>query len=108
MADPIRLTLHDHVLIHGLAIISRPELLQEHRMDLEMIVAIVRTALPKASADIAPLAPLLQLGRSLSDATPLRPGFYGSHHDAAREAMNRWDRQRMAAAWDAINGGKKV
>ena len=107
MADPLRLSLHDHVLIHGLAVISRPEMMATHRDDLEMIVSMMRDVLPGAGRGTDRLQPLISVGRGLVAMTPIRPGFYGSFHDEARRAMNRWDRQRMADAWDAVKGASR-
>lgn len=104
MADPLRLTLHDHVVIHGLGIISRPEMMATHRDDLEMVVSMMRDAMPSGGRSTDRMQPLLSVGQGLVGMKPLRPGYYGSFHDEARRVMNRWDRQRMADAWDAIKG----
>ncbi|AGT09702.1 hypothetical protein [Paracoccus aminophilus] len=105
MAEPLKLSIADHVLIHALGLLSRPEIIEAHRADLDLQVDILRSVLPMASKGILTLRPLIELGSRFAAATPRRPGFYGPLHEQAGLAMNRWDRQRMADAWDRIQGG---
>ena len=105
MGELMKLSLTDYVLIHGLGLLSRPDFMASQRAELELQVDILRSALPMTSKGIQQLQPLIAVAGRITTALPLRPGQYGSLHDEASVAMNRWDRFRMAEAWDRINGG---
>lgn len=107
MGEVMKLSLADYTLIHALGLISRPEIIASQRADLELQVEILRAALPMTSKGNQQLQPLISVAGRIARARPLRPGNYGSLHDEASVAMNRWDRFRMAEAWDRIQGGSR-
>ena len=101
MADPLRLSPADRVLIHALSVLSRPGIVSSDRSHFSMIVNMLRDATPMVSRDVR-LKPMVELARQFVNYTPVRPGYYGRLHDLAHFELQRWDEQCLAASWDLI------
>ncbi|MDN3713421.1 hypothetical protein QWZ10_19840 [Paracoccus cavernae] len=104
----MKLSLADHLVIHALGLISRPTSVRIDPHELSLEVDILRSVLPTASRGLLPLQPLISLAERIASMSPRIAGCYGSLHDEAAQVMNRWDRYRMAEAWDRINSGGRA
>lgn len=104
MAEPLRLSLADHAMIHALGVLSRPPITD--RSDLDLVVGILRDLMPGVTRENPQLMGLIQTADQFLSCRVSVPGCYGGLHDRARKVMNDWDRRRLADAWDRARGAK--
>lgn len=103
MAEVLKLSVHDHALIHTLALMSRPPLVG--RGNLPMVADILRTeVLPGVNRTSARLLPLIQTAEQIASFRPVSPGYFGGLHDRAWKQLNEWDSRRLSDALDSIRG----
>jgi len=104
MAEPLRLSLADHAMIHALGVLSRPPITD--RSDLALVVGILGDLMPGVTRENPQLMGLIQTADQFLSCRVSVPGCYGGLHDRARKVMNDWDRRRLAEAWDRARGAK--
>ncbi|WP_036765391.1 hypothetical protein [Paracoccus pantotrophus] len=104
MAEPLRLSLADHAMIHALGVLSRPPITD--RSDLDLVVGILGDLMPGVTRENPQLMGLIQTADQFLSCRVSVPGCYGGLHDRARKVMNDWDRRRLAEAWDRARGAK--
>lgn len=95
---PMKLTVHDHALVHALHyLVDAPW--DQREADRDMVLSILRDVLPavtRRNPAVAPLAAQADLVLSArGDIACLYPNI--------RHACFAWHRLRLAAAWANIN-----
>lgn len=93
----MRLTVHDHALIHALHVLADAPWDAE-RADERMVRSILADVLPAVSPSNAALAAMRDQAAVVVGAT----GSIDGLRNDIRRACHDWHRRRLAAAWDNI------
>lgn len=97
----MRLTVHDHAMIHALHVLADPPwVATDAASETAMVLSILRETMPGVARGAAPLAPLAEQADRLLCR---RDTVSGLQHEV-RLACHNWNRHRLAAAWDSIKG----
>lgn len=93
----MRLTVHDHAMIHALHVLGDAP--WDTRADDDaMVRSILRDVLPGVTRSNGALAPLAGLAGVVAGASGSIDGLRNDIHRACHD----WHRRRLAAAWDSI------
>lgn len=99
---PMKLTVHDHALIHALHyLISAPW--DEREGHIDMVLSILRDVLPGVSRGNPALQPMVALAEQMLSVR----GDIACLYPNIRHACHAWHRLRLAAAWEHINEGSR-
>ena len=98
----MKLTIHDHVLIHAMTVLGGLSLspfdLAGAEAEQRMILSMLHDVLPKVQRAEPKLAWLV----AMADRVTERPDLVDSVRHDIRASVLDWNRGRLAAAWDAI------
>lgn len=102
MAEGLRLSMADHVMIHAMQGLSRPSLCDTRNIGMQ--VSMLRDVMPRVSRKIDRLRPVIEIAERFAAQAPCAMGDYGGLHHRAAQVMNDWDARRLADAWEAFGG----
>lgn len=95
------LSLHDHALVHAVGLLSRPRwgISDPEGHDLALTLSVLKDVLPECRSTDPALAPLAGVAHAFLRSRPEgRRGLVPQ----AEAAIDAWDRNRLALAWDRI------